>query len=144
MGRGREEVRDHLLGYVLSRPCRHAGWQWANREEGAGPASLPECLWPSAPITRKKSQQREATIMATDSPAPHPAADAEWNAGNMGCGEFVMELRMRLQSLKPGQILKLTARDAGVPEDLPAWCRLTGHKLLVSNHPEYWIQRREN
>jgi tRNA 2-thiouridine synthesizing protein A len=62
----------------------------------------------------------------------------------MGCGELVMGLRMRLQAMKPGQILKLTTTDAGVREDLPAWCRLTGHKLVLSNHPEYWIQRKEN
>jgi len=62
----------------------------------------------------------------------------------MGCGELVMGLRIRLQPMKPGQILKLTATDAGVPEDLPAWCRLTGHKLFFFHHPEYWIQRRES
>jgi tRNA 2-thiouridine synthesizing protein A len=82
--------------------------------------------------------------MPIDNPAPHAPPDAEWDAGDIGCGEFVIGLRVRLQSLKPGQVLKLTARDAGVPEDLPAWCRLTGHKLLISNHPEYWIRRREN
>ncbi len=82
--------------------------------------------------------------MSNDDPNPNPAADAEWDAGNMGCGELVMQLRMQLQLLKAGQILKLTATDAGMPEDLPAWCRLTGHTLVRSNHPEYWIRRREN
>ena len=77
-------------------------------------------------------------------PDSNPAADAEWDAGNMGCGELVMQLRMQFQPLKAGQILKLTATDAGMPEDLPAWCRLTGHTLVRFNHPEYWIRRREN
>ncbi|MBI2815611.1 MAG: sulfurtransferase TusA family protein [Acidobacteria bacterium] len=80
----------------------------------------------------------------SDEPAPDSVPDAEWDAGNMGCGELVMGLRMRLQTMKAGQILKLTATDGGMPEDLPAWCRLTGHKLVLSKHPEYWIQRREN
>lgn len=82
-------------------------------------------------------------MRTTENSNPDPAFDDEWDAGNIGCGEFVMELRVRLQSLKPGQVLKLTATDPGVPEDLPAWCRLTGHKLVVSTHPKYWIQRKE-
>ena len=70
-------------------------------------------------------------------------ADAEWNAGDMGCGELVLELRLRLEAMSSGQIFKLCARDAGAPEDLPAWCRLTGHCLLRAEPPTYWIQRKE-
>jgi len=69
--------------------------------------------------------------------------EAEWDAGDMGCGELVLELYLRLKSMKPGQLLKLTAQDPGAPEDLPAWCRLTGHRLVSSEHPVYWIQRKE-
>ncbi|HEX9868261.1 MAG TPA: sulfurtransferase TusA family protein [Candidatus Tectomicrobia bacterium] len=70
--------------------------------------------------------------------------DSEWDAGDMGCGELVFELRMRLKSLRPGQLLKLTARDPGAPEDLPAWCRLTGHHLTSIDHPIYLIRRKED
>ena len=73
-----------------------------------------------------------------------PAADAVWDAGTIGCGELVMELRPRLLALRPGQILELVARDPGAPEDLPAWCRLTGHTLVADRHPVYWIRRRED
>jgi tRNA 2-thiouridine synthesizing protein A len=72
------------------------------------------------------------------------AADAEWDARDMGCGELVLELRVRLKAMSPGSILKVTARDLGAPEDLPAWCGMTGHTLLQAQHPEYWIRRREN
>jgi tRNA 2-thiouridine synthesizing protein A len=67
----------------------------------------------------------------------------EWDAGGSGCGELVMELRILLDAMKPGEVLKLTARDPGGREDLPAWCRMTGHELLESRHPTYWIRRRE-
>ena len=141
MGEGREEVRDHLLGYIVNRPCRRAGWLWANQEEGTQPAALPICLWPAAGVALI---ERPTMTVSPDSPTPDSVPDAEWDAGNIGCGELVMGLRIRLQPMTPGQILKLTATDAGMPEDLPAWCRLTGHKLVFCNHPEYWIQRREN
>jgi len=68
---------------------------------------------------------------------------AEWNAGELGCGELVLELRYRLASMKPGEVFKLVARDAGAPADIPAWCRMTGHALLSTQHPVYLIQRKE-
>ena len=74
-----------------------------------------------------------------DRTPPH----SEWDAGDMGCGELIFQLSMRLKPMHPGQLLKLTARDPGVPEDLPAWCRLTGHHLTYADHPIYLIRRRE-
>ena len=144
MGRGREDVRDHLLGYIMNRPCRRAGWLWANRKEEMEPAALPACLWPPAAVAQREGQVAQTSNGSTDGPSPNTVPDAEWDAGDMGCGELVMGLRLRLQPMKPRQILKLTATDAGIPEDLPAWCRLTGHKLIYASHSEYWIQRREN
>ena len=73
-----------------------------------------------------------------------PLLDSEWDAGDMGCGELVFQLRLRLKSMLPGQLLKLTARDPGAPEDLPAWCRLTGHHLTYADHPIYVIERKED
>jgi len=73
-----------------------------------------------------------------------PSVAAEWNAGELGCGELVLELRYRLASMKPGEVFKLVARDAGAPADIPAWCRMTGHALLSTQHPVYLIQRKED
>ena len=70
--------------------------------------------------------------------------DEEWDAGDLGCGELVLELRLRLEAMAPGQVLKLTALDPGAPADLPAWCRMTGHTLVNRQHPVYLIRRKEN
>lgn len=67
----------------------------------------------------------------------------EWNAGNMGCGELVLELKMKISKLAPGQVIRLTALDPGAREDIPAWCRLTGHSLVQAIHPDYWIRKEE-
>ena len=69
-------------------------------------------------------------------------ADAAWNAGDLGCGDLVLELRRRLHDMRPGQVLAVVARDPGAPEDIPSWCRMTGHVLVFARHPEYAIQRR--
>ena len=66
----------------------------------------------------------------------------EWDAGYMGCGEVIILLRKRMQSLKPGEVFKLTSQDMGAPEDLPAWCRMTGRRLLHAGHPHYWIEQK--
>ena len=68
----------------------------------------------------------------------------EFDAGDKGCGEIAMELRMAMLALSPRAVLKLIAHDAGAPEDVPAWCRMTRHQLLRAEPPVYWIQRRED
>jgi len=70
-------------------------------------------------------------------------SDVEWDAGDMGCGDLVLELRARIERLAPGRVLKLTARDPGAPADIPAWCRLTGHALVSEQPPIYLIRRKE-
>ena len=73
-----------------------------------------------------------------------PNYQAHWDAGNLGCGELVMDLMLRLRDLKPGEVLKLTASDPGAPADIPAWCRMTGHTLChcdPANH-DFFIQRK--
>lgn len=67
--------------------------------------------------------------------------DDRWDAGDMGCGELVLELRTRLLAM-PGRVLKVLATDAGAPQDIPAFCRLTRHELLRAAAPEYWIRAR--
>jgi len=137
----RRELRDHLFAYINHHECYREGWQWVSGREGFAPTASPSCLW---------AKEEEMTTPLPDgvghseSEAPQgPTANAEWNAGDIGCGDLVMELRRRLQSMKPGEVLKVTARDPGAPEDLPAWCRLTGHTLTHWGHSEYWIRRKE-
>lgn len=67
---------------------------------------------------------------------------SEWDAGAMGCGELVMELRVRLKELEPGQVLRLIAEDPGARQDIPAWCRMTGNLMVEAKHPQYLIERK--
>ena len=77
----------------------------------------------------------------TASPSDRPAAT--WDAGDMGCGELLMMLRIRLNAVPPGGVLLVVARDPAAPEEMPAWCRLTGHRLVRADHPEYDLRRKE-
>jgi tRNA 2-thiouridine synthesizing protein A len=129
---------DQVVGLVQHRDCYRAGWEWADRRERLESSARPECLQPSDPASRKP---RKARMIPTPDPEALPS-EAEWNAGSMGCGDLVLELRLRMSRLAPGGVLKVTAQDPGAPEDLPAWCRLTGHALVEANHPNYCIRRK--
>jgi tRNA 2-thiouridine synthesizing protein A len=75
---------------------------------------------------------------------PHgPPHDHEWHAGELSCGDLVLELRRRVRQA-PGQVFKVIALDAGAPSDLPAWCAMTGHALLAHDPVAraYWIRAR--
>ena len=136
------ELRGQLFQYVQRQECFRTAWEWACQEEGVKPDELPA-------ISKSSRQPRRPSAMNTASSTNFPvpikpsAIHGEWDAGDLGCGELVLELRLRLQSIPPGQIFKLCARDPGALEDLPAWCRLTGHQLARAEPPNYWIKRKD-
>jgi NifU-like protein involved in Fe-S cluster formation/TusA-related sulfurtransferase len=72
-----------------------------------------------------------------------PGTVSVWDAGDLSCGELVLELRTRL-AVMPSQMLRVIALDPGAPEDIPAWCRLTGHVLVRQDEAtsSYWIRAR--
>jgi len=76
-------------------------------------------------------------------PSDNLPIEATWDAGELGCGELILALKLRMRQLQHGQVLCLTARDAGAPADIPAWCRLTGHLLLHTDPAasKFFIQR---
>jgi tRNA 2-thiouridine synthesizing protein A len=142
MGHGKEALRDHIFAYIQHRPCHHEGWLWADREEGFEPGSLPRCLWPDHSAAKVEQPCPLPQSLLNEKLVSDADYDFEWDAGGIGCGDLVLELRIRLQSLKPGRVLKLIATDSGAPEDLPAWCRMTGNTLIAFYHPVYLIQRK--
>ena len=76
-------------------------------------------------------------------PVDAPHYHAEWDAGDLGCGELILGLKLHIRQLQHGQVLRLTARDSGARADIPAWCRMTGNLLLRADPDAqlYFIQR---
>lgn len=146
LGYEKEPLRDHIFAYIAHRPCHYEGWQWASREEGFDPGKRPHCLWPANLMTEEEADRKSSDSAHNEISIPNPDSDydSEWDAGNIGCGDLVLELRLKINNLKPGQILRLKATDSGAPEDLPAWCRMTGHRLIAFQHPVYFIRRKAN
>lgn len=113
------------------RDCFREAWETVLDQEGIVEIGEP-------------STAAAATATATATAATAATADAAWDAGDLGCGDLVLELRMRLRAMAPGTLLALRARDPGAPEDIPAWCGLTGHGLVSARHPDYLIRRKDS
>ena len=50
------------------------------------------------------------------------------------CPMPIVKTKIELESLKPGEILEITADDPGFEKDLPAWCSMSGEKCLGVFH----------
>tara|TARA_R110002072_G_scaffold46591_10_gene129262 strand:- start:308342 stop:308974 length:633 start_codon:yes stop_codon:yes gene_type:complete len=149
MGESVESLRERTLTYVRHHECFLKSWQRASDLEGYGDTLTPGCLWQAA------NQSLRAPAAVGSDPAPMSSLHGDvaapsdgleiagrWDAGDTGCGDLVLELRLRLRELPAGGIFELRATDPGAPIDLPAWCGLTGHQLLDAKHPIYWIRRK--
>lgn len=127
------ELAEQLMDYVQRRDCYRRAWDIASDREGVSRLPKPTCM-----IFGQRAVERPVreTITVDDRP---PAV--HWDAGPLACGDLVMELRLRMRDLPPGAVIQITALDPAAPEDLPAWCRLTGHRLTMAEHPVYRIKR---
>jgi tRNA 2-thiouridine synthesizing protein A len=139
LARSPDELRDQLWEHFRHRDCYGTIWNVATARESRRDDGLPECLWSTSDArTTPTVAARDSDAVASVDTPPH----VEWNAGDLSCGDLVLELRLKLRGLPPGAILHLVALDRGAREDIPAWCRMTGHRLLAAEHPHYRIERK--
>lgn len=124
LDRAPQDLLQQVTNYVHRRDCYLRAWQEADLMEQQGTS-----IRPSEPDEEPTAVEPEDTV---------------WSAGDMGCGEPVMQLRIRLNNLPPGTVFTVRATDPAAPEDIPSWCRLTGHALVSAEHPVYRIRRRES
>jgi len=68
------------------------------------------------------------------------------DTADLGCGELMIALHKTMKDVEPGQLLELHSADPGAPEDIPAWCRLTGNTLMAGptgdKSQTYFIQKK--
>ena len=135
-GEARQALCERVLAWLRARDCYRAAWELAGAREHSADALRPACLFTGV------SREDAAAPLPTGEPPPF--SDAEFDAGDMACGELVLELRLRMRPLAPESVLRVHATDPAAPVDLPAWCGLTGHRLLSARHPLYWIARKDD
>ena len=57
-------------------------------------------------------------------------ADATLDATGTLCPIPIIRTAERIRELGLGQVLEVLATDEAILDDLPAWCRATGHEFL--------------
>jgi TusA-related sulfurtransferase len=57
-------------------------------------------------------------------------ADVQLFVPGLACANLTPAIKKEMQTLQPGQILEVISDDFASREGVPAWCRLTGNKLL--------------
>jgi tRNA 2-thiouridine synthesizing protein A len=57
-------------------------------------------------------------------------AHYELDARRMFCPMPVIRTQDRINQLQPGDTLEVVSTDPGALNDIPAWCRINGHKII--------------
>ncbi|NBR06604.1 MAG: hypothetical protein EBT92_12640 [Planctomycetes bacterium] len=125
--RNQADLKATLIQHIRRRPCLCKAFELST---GTQPIEL-DC---------NSNPPNNFAVSSTDS--PH-IADCAWDAGDLGCGDLVLLLRGKLRAMLPGELIQVTALDPGAPEDIPAWCNMTGNRLVFQRHPLYLIQNKE-
>lgn len=61
----------------------------------------------------------------------------ELDARRLLCPLPVIRTQDKIKTLKVGDVLVVTCTDPGVMQDIPAWSRINGHKVLNTESGEY-------
>lgn len=64
-----------------------------------------------------------------DTPGRQP--DQELDARRLLCPLPVIRTQDAVAAMQPGDVLRVRATDPGVRNDIPAWCRINGHRVLA-------------
>jgi tRNA 2-thiouridine synthesizing protein A len=61
----------------------------------------------------------------------------ELDARRLLCPMPVIRTQDRVKQLQKGDVLSVACTDPGVMQDIPAWCRINGHKVLETQSDDY-------
>lgn len=59
------------------------------------------------------------------------------NARRLLCPLPVIRTQDKVKQLQPGDQLEVICTDPGVMQDIPAWCRINGHKVLETSSGDH-------
>ncbi len=140
LGTDTVDLTSRIFAHVRRRECYSKGFAAASEREGFGARVEPVCVFAAALAPAQRAPEVSVPIASSGAP---PASNDRLDAGDRSCGELVMELFMRLKAAPRGTVLALRATDVAAPLDIPAWCSLTGNRLVYAAPPEYVIAKKE-
>jgi len=57
-------------------------------------------------------------------------ADVKLDCYGVLCPVPIIQTNRKLRGMKVGEVLEITSTDAGIKDDMPAWCRMSGQEYL--------------
>lgn len=74
------------------------------------------------------------------------SSDLTIDATGLACPMPLLKAKQGLNQLQSGQVLQVLATDPGSERDIPAFCKISGHRLLALQNDGrrfcYWLQKR--
>jgi len=59
------------------------------------------------------------------------------NTRRLLCPLPVIRTQDKVKQLQPGDILEVVGTDPGIMQDIPAWCRINGHRVVETRSGDY-------
>jgi len=59
-------------------------------------------------------------------------ADQSLDCMGLYCPMPIVKTAEKIKELKAGEVLEVVADDKGIKQDMPAWCKATGHEYLAT------------
>ena len=72
--------------------------------------------------------------------AAEPGNVVELDARNLMCPLPVIRTQDRVKTMQPGERLRVICTDPGALNDIPAWCRINGHRVVSKQQGEYTVE----
>lgn len=63
----------------------------------------------------------------------------ELDARNLMCPLPVIRAQDKVKTMQSGQRLNVICTDPGALNDIPAWCRINGHRVISTQYDDYNI-----
>ena len=62
-------------------------------------------------------------------------ADLTLDCNGLVCPMPIVNLKIKIKTMEPGQTLEILATDAAVESDIPAWCKATKNEYIGMKEP---------
>ena len=64
----------------------------------------------------------------------------ELDARNLMCPLPVIRAQDKIKTMQTGELLNVICSDPGALNDIPAWCRINGHRVVSTRYDDYRIE----
>ena len=117
-----------LRGYVAARILEQKGFKVKNLTGGYKSVSMQKFKPKKKEVI--KTLEYDTQIIKEEINKSEDAYDKSLDACGLCCPGPLIQVKANIDELNDGQILKVTASDAGFYEDIKAWCNKTHNELV--------------